>query len=91
MPVRCTLVCDNLQDRELNLQAAILARQRRHNVSRGQQRDKRQWPTGASNLAPATVMSFHMSDNLMMCHKSERYVKILMIIKSSDSDVSIGI
>jgi hypothetical protein len=29
-----------------------------------------------------------MSDNLMMCYKSERYVKILMIIKSSDSDVS---
>jgi hypothetical protein len=29
-----------------------------------------------------------MSDNLMVCHKSERYVKILMIIESSDSDVS---
>jgi hypothetical protein len=88
MPVRSTSVCDILQEQELDLQATKLARQRRHNMSRGQQRHKRQWPAGASNLAPATVISFHMSDNLMVCRKSERYVKILMIIESSDSDVS---
>jgi hypothetical protein len=88
MPVRYTSVCDILQDQELDLQAAKLARQRRHNMSRGQQRHKRQWPAGASNLAPTIVMSFHMSDNLMVCHKSERYVKILMSIESLDSDVS---